>query len=314
MKANIFVCDKSFTYNGVDTLCDIQKKIVNLRPLFSVIESKKNENYIYLQHENFLSTEIYSGDTVEHLIFGTEEQQCKIKQKYNRDVINILKSLFNKTRRCSYSYEDMIEVLSDFYEENDNCYGVIAMNRLSCFPKCNQILYDEKGFYRFRRYYIGKLVNDPVEFISQINIYYDNLILNENEILFCQKLSEVIESHGISIIKCLTALSENFKKEYCGDGEIKVDNLSIFLEQFAKRNGLDGGSFEGKNDKFDLQCRFRNKNTSCEEQKELYCGPHLKIYHDDKGRDGQHLRVYFAWDKYDMDYIYVGLITSHVKN
>lgn len=315
MIANIYICDKSFAYNGSDTLRDLQKRILGMRNLLYVIKEKQHENKLYLQHENFIKTVIYGdGDTVESVIFGTEDKQREMKDKYTRDVYNIMLSIFN-CPHSPFSHEDMMEMLSEEYEDENNCNGVVAMNELSEFPKTKQILYDEKGFYQFRRYYIGKLVKEPIVFMEQIESYYDNLILNSDLIFFKDKLSEVLESHGSCIIKCLTALSENFKKEYRGQGCIKADNPSMFLELFAKSNGLDDGSFEGKNEKCQLNCEFRkDKSLKCKEKVMLYCGPHLKMYHDDKGRDNQHMRVYFAWDKDNLDVVYVGMISSHVNN
>ena len=314
MIADIFVCDKSFVFNGLDGLRDFQLKVLGMRSLFSAIESKRTENHMYLQHENFINTIISKdGDTIGRLVLGSDDEQRQMKLKYNRDVINLLKSLFNTTRRCTYNYEDMIEVLSDDYEEKNVCNGVVAMNHLPEFPETKQILYDEKGFYQFRRYYIGKLVKNPAEFMEQIESYFDNLILNADVVFFQEKLREVIDTHGLCIINCLTALSENFKKEFGKKGSIKADNLPNFLDQFAKCNGLDGGSFEGSNEKLELNCRFR----TCEDDKrdrevEFYCGPHLKMYHNDEGQDNQHMRVYFAWDESNLDVIYIGMISSHV--
>ncbi len=315
MIANIFICDKSFAFNGVDTLRVFQKKVLGMRSLFSVIEEKKSENRLFIHHKNFTETIISNdGDTIGSIILGTEEDKCLMKVKYTRDVFNILLSVFNYPQNCNYSYDDMMEVLSDDYEDDNNCYGVVAMNHLLEFPKTKQILYDEKGFYRFRRYYIGKLVKDPIEFMEQIESYYDNLILNSDREFFCNELGKVIVSHGECIINGLNVLSEKLKSEICGKGEIKAENISNLLESFAKSNGLDDASFEGKNKKDNLYFEFRKDlDQDCNECITLYCGPHLKMYHDDKGNDNQHLRIYFAWDNANLDVVYIGMISSHVK-
>ena len=315
MIANIFVCDRSFAFNGTDTINDLCKKILGMRALFSAIEERRSENVLYLQHENFMDTIISKdGDTVGKLIFGTEDEQFQMKQKYSRDVYNLMLSIFKNTQRSVFSHQEMLEYLTDDFEEKDACYGIVAMNHLEDLPESKQVLYDEKGFLKFRRYYIGKLINDSEEFIDQIESYYENLILNSNREFFKKKLNEVVESHGVCIINCLTALSEKFKDEISGKGEIDEVNLSKFLEHFAKSNNLDDGLFEGKNEKEELNCRFpKTREKGCLETINLYCGPHLKMYHDDKKKDDRHMRVYFAWDNENLDYIYVGMISSHVK-
>lgn len=315
MIANIFVCDRSFAFNGNDTMNDFRRKILGMRTLFTAIEAKRSENVLYLQHENFLNTVISNdGDTVDKLIFGTEEESLQMKEKYSRDVYNLMLSIFKNTKRSVFSHQEMLEYLSDDFEEKDACYGMIAMNHLDDLPETKQILYDEKGFYKFRRYYIGKLVNNPEEFTEQIESYFDNLILNKDRKFFKNKLNEVVKSHGICIINCLTALSENFKHEISGKGIIDAANLSVFLEQFAKSNNLDDGSFEGKNEKEELNCTFpKTRDARCCETISLYCGPHLKMYHDDENHDNCHMRVYFAWKYDNLDAIYIGMISSHVR-
>lgn len=315
MIANIFVCDRSFAFNGNDTVDDIRRKILGLRALFSEIEYKRSENILYLQHENFLNTIISEdGDTVEKILFSTDEEQQLMKEKYSRDVYNLMFSIFNNTRRSVFSHQEMLEFLSDDFEEKDACYGMVAMNHMGDLPDTKQILYDENGFLKFRRYYIGKLVDDPDEFIEQIESYYDNIILNVDRDFFKTKLNEVVRSHGVCIINCLTALSEKFKEELCGKRSTGMINLSVFLEQFAKSNSIDDGSFEGKNKKDELNCTFpKTREVGCSEYITLYCGPHLKMYHDDYNHDDSHMRVYFAWDNDNLDVIYIGMISSHVK-
>ena len=315
MIANIFVCDRSFAFNGNDTMSDLRRKILGMRALFTAIEDKRSENVLYLQHEHFMNTVISDdGDTVSKLIFGTEEEQLQMKEKYSRDVYNLMLSIFKNTKRSVFTHQEMLEYLSDDFEEKDACYGMIAMNHMGDFPETKQILYDEKGFYKFRRYYIGKLVDDSETFTEQIESYYDNLILNADRVFFKNKLKEVVKSHGICIINCLTALSEKFKDEILGRGITDTANPSAFLEQFAKNNNLDDGSFEGKKKKKELICTFpKTRDASCNETITLYCGPHLKMYHDDENHDKCHMRVYFAWEKQNLDVIYIGMISSHVK-
>lgn len=315
MIANIFVCDRSFAFNGNDTMDDLRRKICGMRALFTAIENKRSENVLYLQHENFMNTVISNdGDTVGKLIFGTEEEQIQMKQKYTRDVYNFMLSIFNNTQRSLFSHQEMLEFLSEDFEEKDACYGMVAMNHLDDFPETKQILYDEKGFYNFRRYYIGKLVDDPEVFTEQIESYYNNLVLNANRKFFTTKLREVVESHGICIINCLTALSEKFIDEISGRGKTNAANLSVFLEQFAKSNNIDDGSFEGKNEKEELNCTFpKTRDGGCSETITLYCGPHLKMYHDDNNHDNCHMRVYFAWEYENVDVIYIGMISSHAR-
>lgn len=314
MIANIFVCDRSFAFNGTDTIDDLRRKILGMRNLFATIEERRFENYLYLQHNNFIDTVISNdGDTIGRLIFGSDQEKLEMKAKYSRDVYDLVLSLFNRTERSIFSHEDMVAFLSEEYEEKDVCYGVVAMNHLDEFQESKQVLFDDKGFYKFRRYYIGKLINDAEIFREQIEAYYPNLIFNMDRALFKNNLKEVVESHGVCIINCLTALSENFTKEFSGQGGIEAPNLSVFLRSFAKSNNIDDGSFEGTHKKKELNCTFhKTRKDACGETITLYCGPHLKMYHDDNNRKDCHMRVYFAWDKDNFDVIYIGMITSHV--
>ena len=56
MIADLFICDKSFAYNQIDSLQEINKKILQMKGLFDAIKKHKTDNKLRLQTENFIQT------------------------------------------------------------------------------------------------------------------------------------------------------------------------------------------------------------------------------------------------------------------
>lgn len=44
MIADLFICDKSFAYNQIDSLQEINKKILQMKGLFDAIKKHKTDN------------------------------------------------------------------------------------------------------------------------------------------------------------------------------------------------------------------------------------------------------------------------------
>jgi hypothetical protein len=307
MNASLYICDKSFAYNGTDKLSDIYVKIISLNGMIGYIKSFGSENQLFVNSNNFLDTIIFDGCTIKDIIFKNGNFKC------NRDVENILRSIItNYSTHSSFNYEDMLECLSDEYEDENNCNGLIVFNIIDTISKKNQILCTKDDFLRFRRYFVGKLVKDPEYFSMQIERYYDNLILNQDHAFFCGELSKVIEVYGNGIIHCLNVLNDFFLEEFRKECGLKAVNISPFLRSFAHNHSVRDASTEGKHKKESLNCSFRlNKEPNCNKVFSRYCGAHLKMYKDDVG-EKNHMRVYFAWNE-DSDYVYIGMITSHVE-
>ena len=303
MIADLFICDKSFAYNQIDSLQEINKKILQMKGLFDAIKKHKTDNKLRLQTENFIQTIIYpDGTTIEDIIWKTQE----LKGKISRDVLNLFQSLITQSKQCTFSYNDMIEALGPEYETEDECNGIIAMNKIIKLDECKQVLYDEKGFYRFRHYYLGKYPKNAKYFLIQIDQYFNKIKLSKDRKYMEERIAEVLHKSD-KIIKVLTVLNDSFEEEFKQKDKDGHYNINAFLDALAKRHNIDEGSVEGSKTKNELLCYFEGWDGK------HYCGPHLKYKPNNNNPHEDQLRIYFCWNEKDLTYIYIGLKCRHVK-
>ena len=294
MIANLYICDKSFAHNGTDTIVDVNKKIIQMKDLFDTINEYKAENKLNVQTENFIQTIVYpDGITIQDIIWKTQE----LKEKISRDVLNLLQSYYQKFTRCTFSYNDMLEVLRPEYETDEECNGIIAMNKIAELDECKQVLYNKTGFYVFRRYYIGKYPKDAKHFLCEIEKYFPKIKLSKDRKYMEERIEEVLPKSD-KIIKCLTVLNDFFKEEFEQKEKDGHNNINTFLDALAKRHGIDEGSVEGTNAKAELSCYFEGRS------EKQYCGPHLKYKPNSREAHKDQLRIYFCWDEKSLEYIY----------
>lgn len=56
MKADLYVCDDTFKYNGSDSVADVKRKLSDFLIMLDEIRKYKEENCLYLVKENFGKT------------------------------------------------------------------------------------------------------------------------------------------------------------------------------------------------------------------------------------------------------------------
>ncbi len=272
MRAYLYICDCTFHHNGSDTDKDVYEKVVRLGEMFQAIRHHRNENTLQINTENFLNTKLLGDNsTIKNILWEAKAKQCP------RDAHVILLSLINTTPSCSYSYQDMIDTLSDDFEDENNINALVAMNKVDNIPESRQVLYDVEGFYRFRRYYVEKYPSqDPMTFLRDIGNYYDHIELNSDRKPLASKMENVM-NRAKDIAHALTALNDDFFKEYNDKEKDGLHDTNHFLDAFAKRHSMDGGS-TGRNKHKELYYNFEGKGT-------LYCGPHLKFKSDKRDQE-----------------------------
>ncbi len=296
MNAYLYVCDCTFLHNGYDTDKEVCEKVLNIGEMVYAIRNHRDENTLQINIVNFLNTKLLSeGSTIQDVLWGDKAKQFPNAQK-------ILLNLINSTPNCNYSYKEMIDALSNDIEKEKSINALVAMNKIDGIPESHQVLYDVQGFFKFRRYFIEKYPSStPTAFLRDIDKYYEKIVLNSNREQVESGMKDIMNMAN-NIAHALTALNDDFAKEF---KEKTEDNLNNFLNAFAKRHSMDGGSMGGRAKRKELNCNF-------EELGWQYCGPHLKFFPDKKDNRKGHLRIYFCWENDNIDKIYVGLICNHV--
>jgi len=294
MIANLYLCSKTFIHNGSDTDNKVYKKIINLHDLLRFVRNKyKNENIFYINKEELLSTQLFTdGSTVDDVFVHN-----KI---INRDVFYLFMALWKWCSIDNSSLNELVERLS--IEDEENCNGLVVFNLIDDLPVSYQIISDINGWYRFRRYYLGKYPNNTSYFLTECEKYFNNLVFHPDN---NRSIKEVLISHSKKIIICLSALNDNLVED------LKVSNKSYtdYLREFAINYKLDGASMEGKKDKKFIY-NFTGDNG---ENFSAYCESHLKMFKNDRDEDG-HCRVYFRKPDVENEdsLIYIGYIGTHL--
>ena len=294
MIAHLYICNRSFRWNGTDKLADFQLKMADFQKMMERINKYPEENLLYMLKESFLSTEILESVSISDIICDYDKAQEMI----GHDAYVILMGIMRRCQKTQATIWDLKAYLT--LEDEEICHAVIVFVPLKGLESHLQVISTEQGWYDFRRHYLGKYPKSPVFFLSESDKYYPGLKIHPNN---TTTMRAVIHTHPKTIVRYLSALNDYFAIEYNQSGK----DMKEFLPWFAGVHKLEDASLEGnKDDKFCFD--FDDNGTVMK----AYCEAHLKIYHDDSGNDNQHCRIYFKKPADGEPYIYVGYIGEHL--
>ena len=294
MIAHLYICNRSFRWNGIDQLTEFQQKMVEFQKMMEHIKEYAEENHLYLFIESFLRTEVLDGVVMSDIICDFD----KAKSMIGKDAYVILMGIMNHCNKTNATIWDLKEYLT--IENEDLCHAVIAFSPLKGIESHFQLISTEQGWYDFRRHYLGKYPKNPTFFMSETKKYFQRLKLHPNN---KSTIRDVLNTHPMLIVKYLSALNDHFADDFRESGK----DLNEYLSVFALNYHLEGASLEGsKNDKFKFQ--FQEEECTIN----AYCEAHLKMYHDDKGNADKHCRIYFKKPILGEKHIYVGYIGKHL--
>lgn len=292
MDADLYINEYSFRHNGEDSSDIVVRKILSFGDMIDEIRLYK-DNRMFCDNENLCNTILFPDQrTVNDILFNSYRNS-----NFNRDVVNVFMTLFKHCKQKGYTLNEIEELLQ--YESRDLISAILVLNKQENLPENKQIISTLSGWFKFRRFYLGKYPFDSTNFLFEAKKYFKNLVIHsQNKERY---LSTVLNSHSQQICSCLGVLNDSFLKEwaeYPGD-------IFQFLSLFASRHHLDGASSQDGDERF--ICKFEGDN---EEQRA--CKLHLKMYRSDCGATNQHARIYFAPPKVDENCIYVGFICNHM--
>lgn len=294
MTAHLYICNSTFKWNGSDGLDEFKAKMFDFQYMLEKIGEYKEENLFYLFKEGFMSTVILPEVTFEKLLFDYDYAIKTI----GKDCLKILMGILNRCYPTTASLQDIKEYLSD--DDKDNCHGLIVFPKTKKRKSYIQVMSNVKGWFNFRRYYLGKYPKDVHFFLGEINKFFPALRVHPNNV---KTLKEILDSHSHRIVDCLAALNDHFIKEF---RDSEMDIIS-FLPHFAGTHSLDCASMEGKKNK-KFKFTFDENGTATT----VYCEPHLKMYRDNSNNENQHCRIYFHKPEPGDEIIYVGYIGKHL--
>lgn len=293
MKANLYLCSTTFSYNLSDSIEVLKKKLSDFHLMIEKIREYNYENSLYMNHKDFTSIIIYNdGKSIYELI----SQYEFTVSKYGKDIITILSAMFKYCQDSNVSQNEIEEYLNT--HDKDCCNGIIVLNPLKRDENDIQVMSNISEWYNFRRFFLAKYPIDEHFFIDETKKYFPNLQIHEST---KSLLKDVLKNHSHRIVEYLSILNDFLIKEF---NQIKNNDINNFLPLFALKYNIDGASLEGQKDnKF---MRIFPDGTRA------YCEPHLKMYKDDSGNNNQHCRIYFKKPNKGESIVYVGCICQHL--
>lgn len=293
MKADLYICEDTFVYNGSDSVADVKKKLSDFLIMLDKVRQYKEENFLYLVKDNFGKTIVFDDKKIINDIISDYESSVSA---YGKDVLTLFMGIFKHCKNSQATLDDM----KDYLELDDEscCSAILVLNPLDGYENHVQVLSTVRGWLKFRRYYLAKYPGNEDFFLSESKKYFPNLRINDGT---KGTLGDVLASHHKRIVGYLSVLND------CLIAEFKAYHASdfvSFLGKFAGDHQLDDASFQGtKDEKFIFL--FPDGT-------EAYCEPHLKMYKDDSGNKGQHCRIYFKKPLENEPVVYVGCICRHL--
>jgi hypothetical protein len=293
MIANLYICNRSFNWNGTDSLKELKAKMANFQEMLEIVSDHKEDNVIFVFKEGLLSTTLLPGADFVKLLSDREFAINNI----GHECYVILMGMLKHCKETKATLHDIKEYMT--YEDKDNCHGVIVFSPIKNLDEKFQVISTVDGWFRFRRYYLGKYPNNPKFFLTESEKYFPSIKIHPSN---NSAIKDYLDSHPKLIVKYLSLLNDRFAKEFL---ESEKD-LKMFLPAFAITYGIEDASLEGsKEAKFFFQFDDEIKKLA-------YCEAHLKMYHDDDGNDNQHCRIYFSKPLPEEKFLYVGHIGDHL--
>lgn len=293
MIAHLYICNRSFRWNGTDQLSDFQMKMAEFQRMMERINSYAEENLLFLFVDSFLKTQVLKDVVMSELL-----EYDKAVKLIGKEALVILLAIMKRCKSTNATVRDLKSYLS--LEDENLCHAIIVFSPLKWLSDHMQVISTEQGWYDFRRHYLGKYPKNTVFFLAESKKYYPGLNLHPNNV---STIRDVIHSHPMQIVSYLAALNDHFAADFLGSGK----DLKTYLPLFALEHKMEDASLEGsKEDKFYFDFQDGDKTVKA------YCEAHLKMYHDDRGNDNQHCRIYFKKPVAGESYIYVGYIGKHL--
>jgi hypothetical protein len=303
MIAKFYIIPSSFENNHNFSKDEIENKIKSLAQDFILIKQYKDHNKIFVNPDIY-SVCFINNITISDLLFNPEVS----KKHIDRDVKLALQKIILESVETDASVEEIIKVFLPNHHK-DECYGLIAFNKIENIEDAYQLVYNINGWYAFRRYFLGLYPHDGEYFIEECKIYFQNLFFHERN---KTTVSDILDDCSKKIIFHLAVLNDKFsnfvKLELNRTQTLKQFSIAAELDEEAS---LEGNASRKKDLTFDFVNDKKLKENVC-------CEPHLKLcYNDNYPGDSSYStdrRIYFHEGKLNIQNgkILIGHIGGHL--
>ncbi|WP_338815733.1 hypothetical protein V9L05_22240 (plasmid) [Bernardetia sp. Wsw4-3y2] len=295
MIANFYLFKDSFQYKEGLTTDDLEEKIKKFSVDYEYIREYENDN-VFIQ-DSVYDAYIFPNITVVDLMYD-----IKYKQKFDRDTLEFLRLIVEKSADTDLSNEEIIDLLPTHSQEE--IFGVLCFQEIENIEQ-KYLVYDKNDWLSFHRYFLALYPIDNLFFISECEKYFPALCFHSNNKL---SIKSILDDFSIEIIRHLSELNDKFKTIRSEDTHLP--NAIIVFSSTCNINVSLEGDASRRND---LTFDFETEDGKLEP---VYCEPHTKINsHNNKGNTNyfQH-RIYFHEGKNHIQKgnILIGHIGEHL--
>ncbi|KAA6319157.1 hypothetical protein EZS27_030915 [termite gut metagenome] len=303
MIAHFYLLSKSFQNNFTLSNEEIEEKVKRLAEDVKLINQYKDTNKLYANYNELYPQMFYSDYTIETFICNPVELK---KNGIDRDVINALQNIFNKSQSTTITSKEVEKDLLSWVDEN-NCHGLIAFHKINGIDDNLQIIYGIDSWYKFRRHFLGKYPKNADFFISECIKYFPNLFFHERNRV---TIKTILDDSPKKIVYHLSALNDRFRDcQYDGLNRTEILKRFSVYAKLDEEASLEGDAFRKNAFTFNFINNDRINEPVC-------CEPHLKLCKNDYDRAKyfNDRRIYFHEGKSNIQRgrILIGHIGTHL--
>jgi hypothetical protein len=266
MTAEFYILPESFENTQLFSKDEIEEKIKALAQDFRLIKQYKDTNKIYVNPQIY--SVVFIGEaTILDLLYNPAISRKHI----DRDVHLALQKIIGESAETDYTLEEIIEILLPNHNEEE-CYGLIAFNKMENIKSEYQIVYNINDWYAFRRYFLELYPQDGEYFIEECKKYFPCLFFHERN---KGTVTHLLKDRPKKTVCHLAALNDKFRNSF----RLGLDRTQT-LKHFSSAAklvidaSLEGTASHKKNFTFD----FINDDGLLES---VCCEPHLKLGYND---------------------------------
>ena len=301
MIAEFYIIAESFARNLDLTIEELEDKTKSLADDFVYIKQYRETNKLFI-HPDVYGVEFLENITISDLLFNNEVAN----QHLDRDVRISLKKIIIEQETTELTSEEVKDVLLSEHTE-DLCHGLIGFNEVDDVAPEFQIVYNLRGWFEFRRYYLSLYPKNSVFYIDECKKYFPNLFFHERN---KTTIGGILQDCPKKIVYHLSALNDKFRESF---DMPELDRTQV-LRHFSINSSLDEiASPEGDANRKPLfTFSFLNSENINED---VCCEPHLKLcYSDTVNAYSNERRIYFHEGKPNIQNgkILIGHIGTHL--
>ncbi len=295
MIAKFYLFKDSFQYKEGITTDELEEKIKKFSADYEYIREYENDN-VFIQ-DSVYDAYIFPNITVVDLMYD-----IKYKQNFDRDTLEFLRLIVEKSTDTDLSNEEIINLLPTHSQEE--VFGVLCFQMIDNIEQ-KYLVYDKNDWLSFHRYFLALYPIDNLFFISECEKYFPSLYFHSNNET---SIKPILYGFSIEIVRHLSELNDKFKI-IRNDYSHLPDALIAFSSDRNIETSLEGSMSR----KSDLTFDFETEKGTLES---IYCEPHTKINSNNNSGNNTYFqhRIYFHEGKNHIqgDKILVGHIGEHL--